>query len=208
MSEPLQQLSDGLQKMALTVSEQQMEKLIAYLYLLRKWNKTYNLTAIRQINEMVSQHLLDSLSLLPYLTSGDLLDIGSGAGLPGIPLAVCCPDMKVTLMDSNGKKVRFMRQAMVELQLKNVIVEHHRIEKYPVKEKYSMITARAWTSLQDIIKFSQDHLADTGVFLLMKGQYPEQEISQIQASWKIQTYPLDIPGVKGERHLVKLKKSN
>ncbi|MGB0466006.1 MAG: 16S rRNA (guanine(527)-N(7))-methyltransferase RsmG [Pontibacterium sp.] len=208
MEEQLKQtLTKGIQQMSLSVSDAQVDKLMDYLNLLIKWNKAYNLTAVRDPAEMVSRHLLDSLSILPYIRNAPIIDVGSGPGLPGIPLAICRPDLAVTTLDSNGKKTRFQLQAKLELGLDNLTVVHERVEKYQVAP-FTQVVSRAFASLLDMIQWT-DHLChQQGVFLAMKGLYPEEELASLPADFHLKTcHPLNVPGTEGERHLLILGRS-
>ncbi len=199
-------LSQGLEALGLNnLSQAQRQKLLAYIELLDKWNKVYNLTAVRDPLEMVSRHLLDSLAILPYIRGADVLDIGTGAGLPGIPLAIARPDVEFTLLDANAKKTRFVRQAVAELGLRNVEVVQARVEKYRPGRKFVTLIARALGSLAGIVR-GAGHLCDKdSEFLLMKGAHPGPELADIPAEFKvIETLELHVPGLEAERHLVRI----
>src|SRR5690606_21119460 len=148
------------------------------LALLQKWNKVYNLTSVRDPQSMLTRHILDSLSLIPYLDCKSLLDVGSGAGLPGIPIAICFPQMAVTLLDSNIKKTRFLQQVKAELKLNNVTVVHGRVEQISLP-KVEVVTARAFATIAEIIDLAARHCDDAGSLVLMKGVYPEQALAEI-----------------------------
>ncbi|WP_296057908.1 16S rRNA (guanine(527)-N(7))-methyltransferase RsmG [uncultured Amphritea sp.] len=189
----------------LQLSDAQYEQLLKYHALLIKWNKAFNLTAVRSPEEMISRHLIDSLSVLPYIDVKNLIDVGSGPGLPGIPLAICRPDLPVTLLDSNIKKSRFQFQAKAELGLDNVAVIHERVEKYHPETPFDGVISRAFASLQDMLHWTSHLCSDTGVFLAMKGMYPEQEIELLPESINLrQSIRLTVPGTDGERHLLML----
>ncbi|MBR9868528.1 MAG: 16S rRNA (guanine(527)-N(7))-methyltransferase RsmG [Oceanospirillales bacterium] len=189
----------------LQLSDAQYEQLLKYHALLIKWNKAFNLTAVRSPEEMISRHLIDSLSVLPYIDVKNLIDVGSGPGLPGIPLAICLPDLPVTLLDSNIKKSRFQFQAKAELGLDNVTVIHERVEKYHPETPFDGVISRAFASLQDMLHWTSHLCSDTGVFLAMKGMYPEQEIELLPESINLrQSIRLTVPGTDGERHLLML----
>lgn len=189
----------------LQLSDAQYEQLLKYHALLIKWNKAFNLTAVRSPEEMISRHLIDSLSVLPYIDVKNLIDVGSGPGLPGIPLAICRPDLPVTLLDSNIKKSRFQFQAKAELGLDNVAVIHERVEKYHPEILFDGVISRAFASLQDMLHWTSHLCSDTGVFLAMKGMYPEQEIELLPESINLrQSIRLTVPGTDGERHLLML----
>lgn len=195
-------LSSGLQALGLSLNEPQIQQQLAFIRLIAKWNKTYNLTAIRQLHEMVSLHLLDSLSILPYLNGTRIIDIGTGAGLPGIPLAISQPERQFTLLDSNAKKTRFVQQAILELKLHNVTVCHQRVEDHQPAQPYDTVLTRAFTNLPDIVRLTAHLIGPSGIILAMKGQPPEAELAQINAQTTI--IPITIPGIAAQRCLVKL----
>jgi len=177
--------------------------LLTYLTLLDRWNRTYNLTAIRDPMEMVTRHLLDSLAMQPYLEQGTLADLGTGPGLPGIPLAIARPQLQVTLVESNGKKARFMREAVRQLGLTNARVAESRAEALAEPGAYDNLTARAMDTLAGIIAVGGHLLRPGGRLLAMKGVHPHDEIAQLPAGWRVeQVLPLHVPGLTGERHLV------
>jgi len=177
--------------------------LLAYLALLDRWNRTYNLTAIRDPREMVGKHLLDSLAMHPYLGDGHLADLGAGAGLPGIPLAIAKPGLRVTLVESNGKKVRFLREAVRKLGLMNVTVVESRIEAFDAPGRFDAITARALATLPLILELGGHLLRPGGVLLAMKGVVPDDEIAALPAGWQVSaTHMMSVPGLDAERHLV------
>jgi 16S rRNA (guanine527-N7)-methyltransferase len=179
------------------------QRLLAFVRLLAKWNAAYNLTAVRDPEEMITRHLLDSLVLLPYLQGPRVLDIGTGPGLPGIPLAIARPDCAFTLLDANAKKTRFVTQAVGELGLKNVDVVQARVENYRPVEKFDTLVARAFSSIADMLKNAQHLCAPGGRFLAMKGVYPEGELAAIPADYAVQEVAaLNVPGLEAERHLV------
>ncbi|MGO1463247.1 MAG: 16S rRNA (guanine(527)-N(7))-methyltransferase RsmG [Marinobacter sp.] len=197
------QLREGLAEMQLAVSDTQQQQLLAFLALLNKWNRAYNLTAVRNEGEMVSRQLLDSLSILPWVTTEHLLDVGAGGGLPGIPLAIVLPEKRFTLLDSNGKKTRFLQQCVLELGLKNVDVIHGRAEDCAPVQPFSQISSRAFTALDNIIAWCGELLADGGSFLAMKGQFPDDEVAALPADWQVSSsHALEVPGAAGERHLL------
>ena len=198
-----QQLAQGLAAMGLAVPAAAQEKLLAYAALLEKWNKTYSLTALRGADKAVSHHLLDSLAVLPHVPAGTLLDVGSGGGMPGIPLAIVLPELAVTLIDSNSKKTAFLRQAAIELRLSNVNVHCGRVEQYHPSLPFSAITSRAFAELADFVVLSRHLLAADGVWLAMKGVRPEAEIAALPAGVRVRAvHPLQVPGVEGERQVV------
>lgn len=189
--------------MKLSVSESQQHQLLAFLALLNKWNKAYNLTAVRDEQVMVSRQLLDSLSILPWVTTQHLLDVGAGGGLPGIPLAIVCPDQRFTLLDSNGKKTRFLHQCVLELGLDNVEVIHGRAEDCQPEQPFTQISSRAFTALDNLVGWCAPLLEGDGEFLAMKGQFPDDEVAALPAGWQIEaSHALKVLGADGERHLL------
>ena len=178
--------------------------LLDYLGLLVRWNATYNLTAIRDPREMVAKHLLDSLAMHPWVDGvGSLADLGTGPGLPGIPLAIAKPGLRVTLVESNGKKARFMREAVRQLGLKDVRVAESRIEAFAEPGAYDAITARALATLPLILELGGHLLKPDGVLLAMKGAHPADELAALPAAWQARgSHRLTVPGLDAERHLV------
>src|SRR6056297_3212502 len=162
------QLSRGLADMGLALDESSQQQLLGFLALLTKWNRAYNLTAVRDPNRVVSRQLLDSLSILPFVTADHLLDVGAGGGLPGIPLAIARPQSRFTLLDSNSKKTRFLTQCLVELGLENVEVIHGRAEQYQPPQPFRQISSRAFTALDNMVRWCGELLANDGEFLAMK----------------------------------------
>lgn len=202
-----QQLRAGLAAMNIAVSDLQVEQLLAYLQLLIKWNKAYNLTAVRDPLEMIDRHLLDSLSILPFVQSGELTDVGSGAGLPSIPLAIMKPDLQVLSLDSNGKKTRFQFQVKTSLQLDNFVVQQVRAEALQLPIKSKQLVSRAFASLKDFVTLTQPLAAEGARWLAMKGLYPNEELAQLPEEYSCQqSHPLQIPNEEGQRHLLILVK--
>lgn len=198
-------LGIGLDALGLQVGAGERAQLLAFLGLLEKWNRAYNLTAVRDPLEMVTLHLLDSLAVLPFIGGRRLLDVGAGAGLPGIPLAIVAPERAYTLLDSNGKKVRFMRQAALELGLPQVTVVQARVENYRPDAPFDTVLSRAFASMRDFVTLAGAHCAPGGRLLAMKGQYPQAELAELPPGWRaVAVYRLLIPGLTAERHLVKL----
>lgn len=195
-------LDAGLQ--ALHLDPALAEPLARYLALLLRWNAAYNLTAIRDPREMVTKHLLDSLAMAPFVASvSTLADLGTGAGLPGIPLAIAVPGLRVTLVESNGKKARFMREALRTLGLGNAEVAESRIETLDRPGAFMAITARALATLPQILALGGHLLAPEGVLLAMKGARPDDEIAALPAGWVLRAiHPLTVPGLDADRHLV------
>jgi len=189
---------------ALSLDAALAEPLLAYLSLLDRWNRTYNLTAIRDPREMVAKHLLDSLAMHPYVRDiATLADLGTGPGLPGIPLAIAIPALQVTLVESNGKKARFLREAVRSLRLGNARVAESRAEALDEPGAYDAITARALATLPDILAVGGHLLKPGGRLLAMKGASPGEEIAALPAGWRLQAvHPLVVPGLAAKRHLV------
>ncbi|BBB27953.1 16S rRNA (guanine(527)-N(7))-methyltransferase RsmG [Amphritea japonica] len=202
-------LEQQCRQIGLELTSEQYQQLLNYHALLIKWNKAFNLTAVRSPEEMISRHLIDSLSVLPYIDVERLIDVGSGPGLPGIPLAICRPDLPITLLDSNIKKSRFQFQAKAELGLDNIDVIHERVEKYTPEVLFDGVISRAFASLQDMIHWTSHLCSDEGIFLAMKGMYPVEEIALLPESINLrQSIRLDVPGTDGERHLLKLGRTS
>ena len=204
-------LAQGIAEAGLPIDAQKQQKLLAYLTLMQKWNKVHNLTAVRDADEMVVLHLLDSLVVLPFIDGKALLDVGSGAGLPGIPLAICLPDLKVTVIDSNNKKVSFMRQAKVELGIDNLEVLGGRVEEIAPNRKFDMVISRAFSDLDLFISLTHQLCDAQGKWLAMKGVYPEAELAELEKNTGItasKTEALKVPGLAAQRHLVFLPFKN
>ena len=202
-------LDQGLQQGGNLLSESQRNHLLSYLELLQKWNKVHNLTAVRDPAEMVTLHLLDSLSVLPHINVERLLDVGSGAGLPGIPLAVCRPDLQVAVMDASQKKASFMRQAKAELGLNNLEVLCGRVEQYQPPRIFDAIISRAFSDLKEFVSLTRHLLMPGGSWLAMKGAHPHDELAQLPADVQvIDILPLHVPGLDAQRHLVVLSSDN
>ncbi|NJD08701.1 MAG: 16S rRNA (guanine(527)-N(7))-methyltransferase RsmG [Methylococcaceae bacterium] len=194
-------LRQGLAELPLAASENQVQQLLSFLRLLLKWNRVYNLTAIDRAEDMVGLHLLDSLAVLPHLGGERILDVGTGAGLPGIPLALFEPTRQFVLLDSNAKKTRFVTQAVIELGLRNVRVEHARIEQYAPDEGFDRVICRAYAALPEILDQTRRLLRRGGKILALKGRLAESELAPI-AGVEMQTFKLDVPGIDAERHVV------
>jgi 16S rRNA (guanine527-N7)-methyltransferase len=200
---PDQQLVRGLEVLDLTLAPSRVEKLLGYLALLAKWNKVYNLTAVRDESRMVSHHLLDSLAVLPHIGAMRMLDVGSGGGLPGIPLSIARPEMQVTLLDSNQKKAAFLKQAAIELELDNVEVTGERVEKFQGTKGYDLIISRAFADLGEFVSAARHLVLPDGLFVAMKGVYPNEEIGHLPAGFKVdRVVPLTVPWLDAKRHLV------
>lgn len=201
-------LERGLAAMQLAISPAQLELLLGYLALLHKWNRAYNLTAIRDPEEMVARHLLDSLSIAPYIQATRIIDVGSGPGLPGIPLAIIQPQRHFTLLDSNGKKTRFQQQVKLELGLTNLEIIGGRAESYTPEQPFDEVVSRAFASLTDMLVWSDRLCAPGGRFLAMKGLYPSAELAELPAGFQLQSAErLEVPDTDGERHLIILERT-
>ncbi len=181
-----------------------IDKLNSYINLLEKWNKAFNLTAIRDINEMLDKHLVDSLSIAKFIIGERFIDVGTGPGLPGIPLAILYPDKQFYLLDSDGKKTRFLQQAKNELQLENIEIVNQRVEDFHPEFTFDGVLSRAFASLQDMVKGAEHLCAESGHFFAMKGQYPEMELQAIKKPYKVQA--INWPGNELERHLIIISK--
>jgi 16S rRNA (guanine527-N7)-methyltransferase len=203
-----EELTLGARELGVDLSEAQHEKLLGYLALLIKWNKAYNLTAVRDPDEMVSRHLLDSLSVVPHIQGERQLDVGSGGGMPGIPLAILFPEMKVTCLDSNGKKTRFLTQVKLELRLDNLEVIHSRAEAFQPELPFTGIISRAFSSLEDFTQWTR-HMGDTQTrWLAMKGLHPADELVALPADFHLESaQALAVPGCQGQRHLLILRRT-
>lgn len=199
-------LAKGLQQLGLDVAPERQAHLLRFIGLLHKWNKVHNLTAVREPQKMVTHHLLDSLAVLPFIAGERLADVGSGGGLPGIPLAIMKPDLVVTLLDSNHKKTGFMRQAAIDLGLKNVEVVGERVELFRPAQPFDMVISRAFSDLAEFVKLTRHLLATGGRLLAMKGVYPYEEIAALPADIKVeQVISLEVPELGAKRHLVVMR---
>ena len=198
------QLQQALSELKLPLSDEQQLQLLYYLQQLLFWNKAYNLTAIKDDQQALIKHIFDSLSIVPFLPAGDLLDIGTGAGLPAMIVAICQPQRAVTALDSNQKKIRFIKQVASELGLKNLTPVASRIEAHA--GTYQVITSRAFASLVDFVTHSQNKLADNGIICAMKGVEPVDEIQALQNEWQINTQVLTVPELYESRHLIYLQR--
>jgi 16S rRNA (guanine527-N7)-methyltransferase len=206
-TELLTVLKNSLKNCDLVVSKAQQLQLIRYVLLMHKWNKAYNLTSVRDPQQMIIKHIVDSIVVAPFLDKNQYIDVGTGPGLPGIPLAIMCPDKHFILLDSLGKRVRFMKQVAYELKIDNIQPIQSRVEDFVPETKIDGVLSRAFASLKDMLHWCQ-HLVDShGVFLALKGQLPSDELKVLPAEFYLQeTIKLDVPGLEGERHIVKIKK--
>lgn len=202
-------LHDGAAKLALTLSEAQLDQLLDYLALLLKWNSVYNLTSVRDPRQMVTQHLLDAMAALPAFTGAQrVLDVGSGGGLPGMVLAIWAPLMQVHMIDTVNKKTAFLTQVKAELGLANAQVHTGRVEQLEVENKFDVITSRAFAELADFVNWSGHLLEEGGQMIALKGQAPTEEIARLPAAWQVKNLaPLHVPGMDAQRHLVFIKRS-
>jgi 16S rRNA (guanine527-N7)-methyltransferase len=197
-------LPSGLAALGLDLPAEAQQQLLAFRDLLLKWNNTYNLTALRDPEQAISHHLLDSLAILPHVDPGPLLDVGSGGGLPGIPLAIARPALAVTMVDSVHKKATFLQQAAIQLGLKNVTAHHARVEE--MRGQYAQISSRAFAELKLFVDLTRHLLAPDGRWLAMKGQRPDDELQSLPADIVVEAViPLSVPGLAAERHLIILK---
>lgn len=200
-------LYKGLQSLNHEVSPAIQDKLIGYIQLLSKWNRRYNLTAIRSLDEMVSYHLLDSLSISAYIKGNRVIDVGTGAGLPGIPLALTMPEKTFTLIDSNGKKTRFLTHICQELAISNAKVVHDRVERFSPDSCFESIISRAFASICDMLDYTNHLCCDDGVFLAMKGRYADEEINKISSQYQLtNVVKLNVPNLGAQRHLIIIAK--
>lgn len=205
MAEEREILLAGIEQLKLEATEAQVDLLLAFVKLIERWNKAYNLTAIRDRNEMLRLHIIDSLAVLPFITGNKIIDVGTGAGLPGIPLAIFMPEVQFTLLDSNSKKTRFVQQAVLELKLSNVEVVHSRVENLGREGEYDAVLSRAFASVADIINLTDYLLQPEGVLIAMKGQVPEEELKQINRSYTVNSIVL--PDVEAERCVLRINKT-
>ena len=203
-----QQLASGSSALGLALSNDQQVLLLDYVELLSKWNRAYNLTAVRDPGQIVCRHLLDSLAIAPLCPGTSLLDVGTGAGLPGIPLAILFPERDFHLLDSNGKKTRFLFQVKTALGLDNISIHQNRVESFEATGLYDVVLSRAFASLLDMVVSCRHLLASNGQFLALKGSYPEKELLAVSDLCEVQSViPITVPGLDEQRHLVVLTPS-
>jgi len=202
-------LEEGLEALHIRLDEKQVKQLMQYLFALYKWNGAYNLTAVRDIMEMISKHILDSLVILPILKKESfvrLADVGTGAGLPGIPLAIACPDWKITLIDSNSKKTGFLKHVELITQIENTNIVNARVES--LDACFDAITSRAFSSLKEMVELTTNIQHTDTALWAMKGKFPEQELLELPKGYRVSaSHQLRVPGIEGERHLLKITKS-
>lgn len=197
-----------LQKAEIAVSEEQLTALVQYVELLDKWNKAYNLTSVRDPLQMLSKHIVDSLAVSQYLQGERFIDVGTGPGLPGIPLAIVNPTKQFSLLDSLGKRIRFLKEVQRLLNLKNIEPIQSRVEEHQPTQKYDGVISRAFASLEDMVSYSEHLLAADGLFYALKGIHPDKEIAALPDSVKVaDSFSLTVPGVDGERHLICISKN-
>jgi len=202
----LNKLSRLLSEAGISLSDHQQQQLVAYVELLHKWNKAYNLTSVRDPNEMLVRHILDSIIVAPHLQGERFIDVGTGPGLPGIPLAIVLPQAHFTLLDSLGKRVRFLRQVQHELKLTNVTPVQSRVEAFPAEPPFDGVISRAFASLTDMVNWCHHLPAEHGHFYALKGLLPDDEIAQLPVQFAVEDIvKLNVPQLDGERHLVKIK---
>ena len=198
-------LAQGIVELGLDVPAAAQRKLLDYVALIAKWNRVHNLTAVRESTRMVSDHLLDCLAVVPHLDARTVLDVGSGAGLPGIPLALMWPQAGVLLLDSNHKKAAFLRQATIELGLKNTEVVCERVESWQLRREFELVISRAVSDLPEFLRLAGRLCAADGTVAAMKGLYPHEELAQLPRGYNLRgVVPLKVPGMRAERHLVLL----
>lgn len=204
-------LARGIAALSLAVTAAERAQLLAYLDLLEKWNKTYNLTAIRERDRMITHHLLDALAVLPHLPQTDalrVLDVGSGGGVPGLPFAIVRPDWQLTLIDTNHKKVAFLTQAAIELHLRNVTVHAARVEDFAPAAPYDIVISRAFADLATFADTSARHLAPSGLLVAMKGVHPDEELAELSREFAVTAAPaLTVPGLDATRHLIVMQRT-
>jgi len=199
-------LAAGIRALGLDIAAAAQQRMLDYLALIEKWNKAYNLTAVREPQKMLTHHLLDSLAVLPYLRGSRVLDVGTGAGLPGIPLALTRPEWRFTLLDSNHKKTAFLRQAVIELQLGNVEVVCARVEIWAAPQPFDTVVSRAFSDVAEFIALAGRLCAKDGIVIAMKGVYPHEELTQLPRAFRLHAVvPLQVPGLGAERHAALLQ---
>lgn len=202
----LNKLSRLLNEASISLTDHQKNQLVAYVDMLHKWNKAYNLTSVRDPDEMLVRHILDSIVVAPYLQGLRFIDVGTGPGLPGIPLAIVLPGAHFTLLDSLGKRVRFLRQVQHELKLENITPVQSRVEAYPSEPPFDGVISRAFASLNDMVSWCHHLPGEEGRFYALKGQLPEDEIASLPDGFSVESVEkLLVPQLEGERHLVIIK---
>lgn len=198
-------LAQGLAALGVTSSEEINRRLLAFIDLLHKWNRVYNLTAIRDKQLMLSHHLLDSLAVAPWVTGDHILDVGSGAGLPGVPLALISPERQFVLIDSNAKKTRFLQQAKAELGISNLNIETVRVEQFQALTTFDTVLSRAFSSLSQFVLSAGRHCKPNGHLIAMKGEYPQEELREIPLGYSVKAVvALTVPYLDAQRHIVEI----
>ncbi|MCP3428718.1 16S rRNA (guanine(527)-N(7))-methyltransferase RsmG [Opacimonas viscosa] len=209
-----QKLRHLIAKTELSVSDEQVNLLVAFVEMIQKWNQAYNLTSIRNVDDMLVKHIMDSIIVAPLLINKDndkntFIDVGTGPGLPGIPLAIMHPDKEFILLDSLGKRVRFMQQVIYNLKIKNAKPVQSRVEEYTDGIPFSGVISRAFASTQDMLHWCHHLLDETGKFFALKGQYPSAELDQLKTDYTVvEAHTLQVPHLIGERHLIVISKNN
>lgn len=211
MQFPFEQIQDKLakacQKLPFSVSEEQQSQLIKYLEMVNKWNKAYNLTSVRDPLEMVTVHLVDSIAVSPLLEGKRFIDVGTGPGLPGVPLAIMCPDAQFVLLDSLGKRIRFLKQVAFELKLANIEPIQSRVEEHTPEVEFDAVITRAYASIELMLSSCQHLVTSGGKFLALKGIYPEEELDAVSDAFSVvESTPLNVPGLDAQRHVIKIEK--
>jgi len=202
------ELTSLIEKSKLTINEDQISQLIQYVELLIKWNKAYNLTSVRDPSEMLIKHIMDSLTVGHVLTGNSFIDVGTGPGLPGIPLAILFPEKEFVLLDSLGKRITFLRQVVFQLKLDNVTPLLSRVEKYQPEVLFDGVLSRAFASLEDMVTWCKHLIDHDGRFFALKGQYPKDELNQLPNDVSlIKSHSITVPNLVGERHVIELKKN-
>lgn len=200
-------LADAVSTLQLSLSVDTQQQLLAYLQQLHKWNQAYNLSGLHDLDEMLTLHIIDSLTVLPFFDGKRVADIGTGAGLPGMVLAICQPENEFFLVDSNSKKTRFMFQTAAALRLRNVHAVHARVEGYAIQPQVAIVTSRAFASLRDFVESSQHLLEESGRLLAMKGHYPEVELAELPPGFALHaSHSLQVPGTTVTRHLLDIRR--
>jgi len=202
-----EQLKELLEQAQLTLSESQIDQQLALVGLLDKWNKAYNLTSVRNPKDMLTRHIMDSLAVRQYLQGQRFIDVGTGPGLPGLPLAIAEPDKEFVLLDSLGKRIRFIRQVCHELKLTNVTPVQARVEDYQNEKKFDGVISRAFASLNDMLSWCEHLPSDKGRFYALKGLYPQEELDELPANYKTESIEqINVPGIDASRHIVIISK--
>lgn len=200
------ELAAGIVALGVDVAAGAQQRMLDYLALVGKWNQSYNLTAVREPGKMLTHHLLDSLAVLPHVIGNRILDVGSGAGLPGIPLALARPEWRVTLLDANHKKATFLRQAIIELKLDNAQVVCERVETWTPPQPFDTVVSRAFSDLAEFLALAGRLCARTGIVIAMKGIYPHEELAQVPGNFRLRNVvSLRVPGLDAERHAALLQ---